>query len=256
MSAARRGTHLRRAATASAVVALALAAAGCGRLQDGGGDASDRVVTVDVAETAGSGSTPEDGGASAAEKEHEPDAAPSLPPGDPGLDAPAVPEPAPEGEAHESRPARRTVPAAAMLTADTVRMALGGGWESHAGGGDECLRPVSALGVRSTSYGGTDAGMVVETVATYRDAGAADAAVAELGRAAVGCGWSGEGDPRLGSASVAASQTGRAMTAVSSEGVVVLLVGTGDVTRNAVRWGSLVDLALGTSCPAAPEGCH
>jgi hypothetical protein len=46
------------------------------------------------------------------------------------------------------------------------------------------------------------------------------------------------------------------MLAVSAEGVVVLLVGTGDFTDDAVRWGSLVDLALGTSCPAAPDGCH
>jgi len=142
-----------------------------------------------------------------------------------------------------------------MLTAETVRMMLGGQWRRHAGGDDECLRPAGALGSRSTSYGGTDAGLVVETVATFPDVGAADAAIGELAQAARECGWEDMRDPRLGSAAVAADDGARSAVAVSSEGVVVLLVGTGDVTRG-VGWGSLVDMALGSSCPAAPDGCH
>jgi len=82
------------------------------------------------------------------------------------------------------------------------------------------------------------------------------AAVAALGRSAQGCGWTSVRDPRLGSASVSATEGPRSMVAVSTEGVLVLLVGTGGFTRDAGRWGSLVDLALGTSCPAAPDGCH
>ena len=182
---------------------------------------------------------------------------PSLPPGDPGLDAPAVPDPGTaSAEPHGHGEARRTVPVSAMLTADTVGMVLGGGWQRRSGGGDECVRPQGGLGVRTMSYGGSVEGLLVETVATYADAGAADAAVAALGDSAGDCGWSAGPDPRLGSASVAATDGARSMAAVSAEGVLVLLVGTGEFTGNRARWGSLVDLALGTSCPAAPDGCH
>lgn len=257
MSTALLGVRTHRLAVATVVATLALGAAGCGQTPDEVQGSADTVATVDVSGNLEPGSRPGDDADRSSEKKGKPAGEPSLPPGDPGLDAPAVPEPAPEAAGdHDEAPARRTVPRSAMLTADTVSMVLGGRWASHAGGGDECLRPENALGTRTTSYGGTDAGIVVESVATYPDSAAADAAVAALGRAATGCGWDGEGDPRLGSASVTASQPGRAMTAVSSEGVVVLLVGSGDVTRKAARWGSLVDLALGTSCPAAPDGCH
>jgi hypothetical protein len=143
-----------------------------------------------------------------------------------------------------------------MLTADTVAAALGGSWSRRPGGGDECVRPEGAVATRSMSYGGSDDGLVVETVSTHHDAQEADAAVATLGRTAASCGWTLDGDPRLGSASVAASEGERSLVAVSAEGVVVLLVGSGEVTRPDWRWASLVDLALGTSCPAAPDGCH
>ena len=184
-------------------------------------------------------------------------AKPSLPPGDPGLEAPAVPDPGTaSAEPHGHGKARRTVPAAAMLSADTVGMVLGGDWDRHQGGGDECVRPSGGLGVRTMSYGGSVEGQDAETVLTYEDPEAADAAVAALAAAAGDCGWDGDPDPRLGSASAAATAGGRSMVAVSMEGVLVLLVGTGEFTGNKARWGSLVDLALGTSCPAAPDGCH
>lgn len=185
--------------------------------------------------------------------------APSLPPGDPGLDAPAVPDPGVAADEHEHEhehgAGRRVVPVRAMLTPGTVGMTLGGSWTRHAGGEDECLVPRGALGRRATSYGAAR-GLVVETVATYEDGAAADGAVASLGAVARECGWTTARDPRLGSASVAATDQARSMVAVSAEGVLVLLVGTGDFTRDPGRWGSLVDLALGTSCPAAPDGCH
>jgi hypothetical protein len=181
---------------------------------------------------------------------------PSLPPGDPGLTAPSVPDPGTAAATPEQERARRTVPGSALLDAETVSMALGGTWQRHAGGADECVRPEGALGERTMSFGGTDAGVVVETVATYRDAAAADRAVNALAEAGAGCGWEARPDPRLGSASVAAEDGARALVGVSAEGVVVLLVASGEVTKDAARWGSLVDLALGTSCPAAPDGCH
>lgn len=180
----------------------------------------------------------------------------SLPPGDPGVDAPEVPEPGmDEPEPEDDTPAQVDVPLGAMLDAESVGMMLGGQWAGHPGDGDECLRPEGALGERSMSFGGSVDGLVVQTVATYPNGKAADAAVSALGETAAGCGWTGQADPRLGTASVAADEGPRTMTAVSAEGVVVLLVGTGDFTSDPMRWGSLVDVAVGTSCPAAPHGC-
>lgn len=186
-----------------------------------------------------------------------PSAPVSLPPGDPGLEAPEVPEPGldePE-PSEEEAPARVDVPADAMLDAETVGMMLGGSWQAHPGDGDECLRPEGALGQRSMSFGGSVDGLVVQTVATYPNDKAADAAVTALGDTAAGCGWIAQPDPRLGTASVAADDGPRTMTAVSAEGVVVVLVGTGEFTADPMRWGSLVDLAVGSSCPAGPHGC-
>lgn len=182
----------------------------------------------------------------------------SLPPGDPGLDAPSVPDPGTAGaDAHAQGAARRTVPAAAMLTAADLRMMLGGrGWERRAGGGDECVAPEGAVAVRTMAYGGTPAGTVVETVATYADADASDAAVIALREMLERCGWIGIHDPRLGSAAVAGDESGRSLAAVSVEGALVMLVGSGDIPRDTGRWTSVVDLAIGSSCPAAPDGCH
>lgn len=244
MKSAGLGMRSRRRAVVAGAVLLATLAGGCGSGTEPAGGPADGVITA----------------REVAEQERPVPAAstsPSLPPGDPGLDAPAAPDPGTAGaEPHEGERARRTVPVAAMLTADTVQMVLGGSWDRHAGDADECLAPQEALGVRTMAYDGASEGALVATVATYPDAGAADAAIAALGRAATGCGWTGVGDPRLGSASVSASVGPRSMVGVSAEGVLVLLVGTGRFTGDAARWGSLVDLALGSSCPAAPDGCH
>ncbi|HEX5770000.1 MAG TPA: hypothetical protein VFY11_03480 [Nocardioidaceae bacterium] len=191
--------------------------------------------------------------------EPSPSEAVSLPPGDPGLDAPSVPDPGTAGaDAHAHSEARRTVPVEAMLNAADVQMMLGGrGWERRSGAGDECVAPERAVALRTMEYGGTSAGTVTQTVATYADAGAADASVIALRERLEECGWIGVHDPRLGSAAVAADEGGgRSLTAVSVEGALVVLVGTGDVPRDTGRWASLVDLAVGSSCPAAPGGCH
>lgn len=248
------GRRPRRATLVLATAALVLS--GCG----GTGPAEETPVTSGHGEPAAATSpspTPTPSRKPGRASSPTPSRAPSLPPGDPGLDAPAVPDPGVASAPHEGHgEARRTVPLAAMLTARTVRMVAGGGWERRAGEADECVRPEAARGVRSMAYGGTPAGVVVETVATYRDAAAADSAVTAIGSVAAGCGWEAAPDPRLGSASVAATDGPRSLVAVSAEGVVVVLVGSGDIAHDAMRWGSLVDLALGTSCPAAPDGCH
>jgi hypothetical protein len=247
----------RRAVVTVAALAGALTLGGCG------GTHSDLAATS--GDTAVTGAPASQGEPSATPtKKSKPKAdrpSPSLPPGDPGLDAPSVPDPGTvAAEPHGHEKARRRVPVSALLTAGTVRMALGGAWQRRPGGADECVRASGAVAARTMSYGRTDggsiSGLIAETVATYRDAQAADSAVRALGESAASCGWRVGPDPRLGSASISATEGPRSMLAVSTEGVVVLLVGTGDFTDDAVRWGSLVDLALGTSCPAAPDGCH
>ena len=112
------------------------------------------------------------------------------------------------------------------------------------------------MGLSAVSYGGSDDSLVVETVATYPSPPQADAVVSRMGDMASHCGWKKAADPRLGSASVAATDGSRSLVVVSTEGIVVMLVGSGRVARDDSRWASVVDLALGSSCPATKEGCH
>jgi hypothetical protein len=203
----------------------------------------------------GPGAAPDRAGASSSPA--GPTQAESLPPGDPGLDAPSVPDPGTDSADHGQGEARRKVPPSAMLTAETVGMAVGGSWQRHGDSGDECVIPEGAVGLTTVSYGGSGESRVVETVATYPDDESADAAVARIGEMASECGWKRGPDPRLGSASVAAKDPSRSLVAVSAEGgVMVLLIASGPVARDNAGWGSVVDLAVGTSCAAAPDGCH
>lgn len=180
----------------------------------------------------------------------------SLPPGDPGLDAPAMADPgtaAPDPHGHGE--VRRRVPDAALLASDAVGMALGGSWEAHPASPDECAVADGAVASRTHAYASGDARLLL-TVTTHEDVHDADEAVSGLTEQLARCGWTVAPDPRLGSASVSASTADRSLMAVSAEGVGVVLIGSRQVTRPAWRWSSLVDLAVGSSCPAAPDGCH
>ena len=181
--------------------------------------------------------------------------APSLPPGDPGLDAPAVPDPgtAPTEEHHDEP--RRSVPTGAMLRTADVAMQLGGSWSPREADPLGCTAPRGALAARTVLHA-SGTREVRETVATHRDPASADRAVTALADELAGCGWTVGADPRLGSASVAAVRGGRSLTAVAAEGVSVVLVGAGARVAAGWQWDALVDLAMGSSCPAAPDGCH
>lgn len=168
----------------------------------------------------------------------EPSVEASRPLADPGLDK-----------------APRRVPTRASLTARDLRTTYGGRWRARPGAADECVVPEGALAERTTSYGGKPGGAVVQTVASYGDIRRADAAVLDLRYAAERCGWTDVHDPHIGSAAVAAEdEHGRVLTAVSADGVLVVLVGTGGAADSR-RWKALVDRAVGTSCPAAVGGC-
>lgn len=151
--------------------------------------------------------------------------------------------------------APRRVPMRASLTARDLRTTHGGRWRQRPGGADDCVVPEGALAERTTSYGGTPAGAVVQTLASYGDIRRADAAVLDLRYAAERCGWTDVHDPHIGSAAVAAEdEQGRMLTAVSADGVLVVLVGNASAASGR-KWDALVDRAVGTSCPAAVGGC-
>jgi hypothetical protein len=199
-----------------------------------------------------------------------PTASPSLPPGDPGLDAPGVPSPDTSdpgkqtaeghhghghGHGHGDGEPRAEIPDGALVGADLVAATLGGTWATEEADAVRCTVPALSAGRRTVSYRSTEA-EVVQTVSTHEDGDSADAAVAAVADRLVGCGWRLDPDPRLGTASVAAGDGARRVTVVSAEGVSVVLVGSGRAAGDDLAWSSLVDVALGTSCAAAADGCH
>lgn len=181
-----------------------------------------------------------------------------LPPGDPGLDAPAVPDPgAPKGHDGHHDAARRVVPRESMLGSQMVSKVLGGQWHELTARPLGCTSELDEVAERTVAYE-SDGRRVLQTVATHRSQAAGDRAVRDMSRLLRGCGWTVHPDPRLGSASTAASNSTDTQTAVvvAAEGVTVTLVGSDGATAHNGRWWSLVDLALGNSCAAAPDGCH
>ncbi len=182
----------------------------------------------------------------------------TLPPGDPGLDAPSVPNPGrPKGDRGNQLPARTEVPAVAVLDGQTVSAVLGGDWTTSEAQPLHCLTGNSWVAQRSAAFESAD-GQVLLTVATHRSPAAADRDVQDQLTSLRDCGWSPQHAPRLGTASAAATYPDGGDTAVvlSADGVTVTLVGSGSATAGHRRWVSLLDLALGSSCAAAAEGCH
>ena len=183
---------------------------------------------------------------------------PTLPPGDPG-DGPSVPEDTSNVE-EPAGAALTTVPAGALLDARTTGEVLGGSWTSPAAPADSCAapRPTRAVAARSTALTGAG-GTIVETVSTYNgEVGAT--AISNLAKRLRGCGWTQEAEPPLGAHSAELSRKGSAgverVVVVESEGVAVTVIGRGQVAANSDDWSAIVDVAIGTSCSAAPDGCH
>ncbi|MGH3383971.1 MAG: hypothetical protein ACRDO1_05295 [Nocardioidaceae bacterium] len=180
---------------------------------------------------------------------------PTLPAGDPGPEAPSMPDPAAPAAEHEHGEPRRVVPPDALVDVATLGEVVGGRWRVVEAAADTCLVDERAVATRTMSYASADQ-RLVETLSTYDTAEAADRAVRSAERRLAGCGWAPAGDPRIGSAALAATHegSGDALVVVSADGVTVTLVGAKEVAAD--RWAALADLALGSSCPAAPDGCH
>lgn len=236
--------------TAGAVVALTLLMAGCAA------EAPEGARPTAVGQSTASLS-PSQSPSQSPSPSTSPEPA-ALPPGDPGTDAPSVPDPGvPEHDYHDRLQARKVVPAAAMLDAGTVRSVLGGSWRMAGGQALGCVAVEGAVAQRSASYRSAGAGLT-QAVTTRSSVHAGDRSVATASRQLEACGWTLQGDPRLGSASTAATSpdSRRSVMVVAAEGVTVTLVGRGDAASSRARWSALADLALGNACAAAPDGCH
>jgi hypothetical protein len=95
-------------------------------------------------------------------------------------------------------------------------------------------------------------GTLTETIATGVDV---PAAVSAWKRALPGCGWS-VADEALGDAGLRARSGSEAMVLTGTEGVLVVLHAQGGLAEAPEELDSWADMALGTSCVAAPDGCH
>ena len=182
---------------------------------------------------------------------------PTLPPGDPGTDG-AGSDDAGSEPAH---PPVTAVPAEALLDAATVGAVAGGSWAAADAPAAWCAAPrtVGAAASRSGVLTATD-GRLVQSVSAHPSGAAAERAVARTAARLVGCGWQDDRDPRLGAASeqltrTAPDGTEQVALVLAADGVGVVLVASGSAAAQG-SWESLTDLALGSSCLAAADGCH
>lgn len=260
----------RAAIAAIAAGALAVTLAGCtgaatGNIDEALHDAASSTPTASASTSADQPDDPATDSSSAATSPGS-----TLPPGDPGPGAPGTDDPngdlGNEGDGHsDSNAARTSVPATALLDTETVSAVAGGGWAAGAAPADSCTapRPKKAVATRSGQLTGLDSAAgsrLVETVSTHRGVAAAVAAVKALERRLSTCHATSAHDPRIGDASVqvtltAADGTVTIVTAAAVEGVTFVLSGWGPVTANR-HWSALTDIALGSTCVAAYDGCH
>lgn len=244
------------ALVAAPAVLAVLVLAGCGDGDEGPVAAPRGALSTSPATPTGSATSPEPttpppSAPSSATGSPEP----TLPPGDPGtgdvtVEPPVVADPSP----------RTRVPSRAMLNVETLDAISGASWSRVRPADDTCRTPAppAALASRSQAWVASGA-TVTETVATYRTQADADRARGRLATALKRCGWDPERAPRLGESSSQLGQDGpngrETVTILTAEGVVVALVGTGSATPPD-PWDAFLDVALGGSCAAAPDGCH
>ncbi|HUR51408.1 MAG TPA: hypothetical protein VMZ11_04725 [Mycobacteriales bacterium] len=141
------------------------------------------------------------------------------------------------------------VPAGALLSAAD----LGAGWSATRQQQVPCHAVVDADASRSTAMR-ESRGTLTETLSTGT---AVERAVAAWRGALTRCGWAVRDDP-LGDAGLhARSQDGAdGVVVTGTEGVLIVLHAHGRLAAAQDELDSWADLALGTSCVAAPDGCH
>lgn len=259
----------RPALAAIAAATFAVTLAGCAGAANGDVDGAlhDNASPTATSPASTAADQPDDPAAGSASPDTS--AGSTLPPGDPGPDAPGTDDPNGDlgnaGGHSDQNAARTSVPPTAVLDTETVVAVVGGGWAASSAPANSCTapRPTKAVATRSSQLTGlnTAAGSrLVETVSTHRGVAAAVAAVHALERRLTRCHATSAADPRLGDASVQVTLTApdgavTIVTAAAVEGVTFVLSGTGPVTA-AKHWSALTDIALGSTCVAATDGCH
>jgi hypothetical protein len=257
----------RRTLAAVAAAAMTLTLAGCSGAATGDADAALHGAGTPTAKAHTGADKP--GGSPTGTAAPTTSPASTLPPGDPGTDEPGTDDPngdlGNEGGDSGKNGAKTSVPPSAVLDTETVSEVAGGGWTAGAAPADSCTapRPTKAVATRSAQLTGVNSAAgsrLVETVSTHRGVAAAVAAVHALERRLTSCHATAASDPRIGDASVqvtltAADGTVTIVTAAAVEGVTFVLSGSGPVT-GADTWSALSDIALGSTCVAATDGCH
>ena len=249
-----------RSALLALTVLLGPSLVGCGAVSSGStGSDPDPAASS----SAGSGSSPASPVAPGTPSASGPESPlPTLPPGDPGP-GPSVPEDI-SGTDASLRGPRAGVPVGALLDGETVAAVVGGSWRSTATPADSCdtprpTSPTAPVASRTAALTGTG-GLLVETVATHADREAAVRTVNAMAKRLRGCGWTLEEEPPLGEDSALltrrAADGPQQLVVVAAEGVTVTVIGRGPVASNQQDWAAIVDVAIGTSCLAAPDGCH
>ncbi len=240
-----RGTR----ALAAGGCAVALLLTGCAA-----GTEPVKPVAAAAAESTAAPSTEADDASMGADAPADPSAAADL-----GLPTEEPDDPSAPPVAEERLAPKTVVPRRALLDAETVASVAGGAWTAG-GEPDRCAAPAprGALAVRSSVLDSAG-GRLVQTVATHHDAAAAQRAVPRLASRLKACGWASAEDLMLGEVGASLTRSGpsgrETAIVLALEGVSITQVGSGSAAEENT-WAALADLALGSSCPAAPDGCH
>jgi hypothetical protein len=158
--------------------------------------------------------------------------------------------PAPAGSsapvAEEPLVTKPVAPGALLSPAD-----LGEGWTKAAPVPVPCrvvlpVRPTRSAGLKDGR------GTLTETVSSGIRV---TSGVAAWRRALTGCGWA-VSPYGLGDAGLSATSGSGRVVVTGTEGVLLVLHASGGLAGASDEMDSWADMALGTSCVAAPDGCH
>ena len=130
---------------------------------------------------------------------------------------------------------------------------LGTGWSTAAPLATPCAPSYAHTAVRSVGLA-EQRGTLTETLATGVRV---EAAVTAWQRSLQACRYDVQDDPLGDAGLVARSTDGQdAVVVTGTEGVLVVLHAHGELASATDELDGWADLALGTSCVAAPDGCH
>lgn len=144
-------------------------------------------------------------------------------------------------------PVGATVRAGALISPGD----LGPGWSTAPATSTPCTPTYPHTASARTGLSNAR-GTLTETIALVPDV---QAAVSTWQRALTACGFQVRQE-QLGDAGITADRPGDSVALTGTEGVLVVLHARGGLAGAREELEGWADLALGTSCVAAPDGCH